>query len=265
MKPLPLLLILLVSPLARADVDPDTEAAKRHFQAGLKHYAVDDYAGALKEFQVARELKPLPAFDYNIARCHDRLEHYPEAIKEYERYVRGAPDPFDAADAQARLDVLRKRMAARRAVATPKPRPRPIEPAESPPAQTPAKAASSPPASIVAPPADAPPSPEAPSRPFPTAPLAIGAVALALVAVGGGLIGAANSTFGSLNCAPNCRLDQVSPIRDDLYAGDALVVIGAALAATDIGLWIYWSRSVHPDRRISLVPFGRGLGLRGSF
>src|SRR5689334_6730252 len=77
---------------ARADEeDPDTEVAKRHFREGSAAYERRDYAAALREFEAARAVKPVPQLDYNIGRCHDRLERYPEAVAEYKSYVAAQP------------------------------------------------------------------------------------------------------------------------------------------------------------------------------
>ena len=88
-----LLLLLLCLPSAafadkpNVELDPDTEVARRHFRAGSAAYESGDYATALQEFERARLVKPLADLDYNIGRCHDRLEHYPEAIAAYQRFV----------------------------------------------------------------------------------------------------------------------------------------------------------------------------------
>jgi tetratricopeptide (TPR) repeat protein len=98
--------------IGRADPmdDPDTTAARRHFDAGLHYYDHEDFKGALAEFQAARRSKPLPAFDYNIGRCYDRLEMYNEAIDLYERYLRAAPQSSDAAEVRGRIDALKERV-----------------------------------------------------------------------------------------------------------------------------------------------------------
>jgi tetratricopeptide (TPR) repeat protein len=96
---------------ARAQEDPDTQVGRRHFRVGSERYAAGDYAGALEEFRAARRVTGLPALDYNIARCEDRLEQYSDAIADYERYVAAAPNADDAAEVSARIAVLRSRVA----------------------------------------------------------------------------------------------------------------------------------------------------------
>lgn len=123
-----------------ADADPDMEIARRHFEQGTNLYEAGKYAEAITEFEAARQAKPLPAFDYNIARCHDRLEHRAEAITAYERYTAGAPDAADAAEVRERIRVLKARVAPATGTATVAVPPNPLS---QPPASIPHPAAAS--------------------------------------------------------------------------------------------------------------------------
>jgi tetratricopeptide (TPR) repeat protein len=120
--------LLLYPALGAAQTyDPDTEAARRHFALGSQRYEQGDYPGALVEFEAARKLKPLAELDYNVARCHDRLEHYPQALAEYKKYLKQKPD----AEVQERVKLLEERVAVARPVVVEqqpveKPRPQPI-------------------------------------------------------------------------------------------------------------------------------------------
>jgi tetratricopeptide (TPR) repeat protein len=100
--------------LAKLD-DPDTEAARRHFQAGAEAYEAGDYQRALREFQTGKLIKATPGFDFNIARCYERLEQYPEALTAYEAYLRANPDEDDkgtVALSRERVAVLKVRIEA---------------------------------------------------------------------------------------------------------------------------------------------------------
>lgn len=111
MRSLFMLLLLCALPVgARALEDPDTEVAKKHFEAGRGFYDAGDYAKALDEFLAARRSKPAPAFDFNIARCLDRLERYHEAIAEYEAYLTHSHKAPDADEVRTRINVLRQRL-----------------------------------------------------------------------------------------------------------------------------------------------------------
>ncbi len=97
--------------VSRADEDPDTEIARRHFDAGTEAYGGGHYAEALAEFEAARRVRPSPAFDYNIGRCLDRLERFGEAIDAYQRYLAGRPDADDGPSVRERIGVLQGRVA----------------------------------------------------------------------------------------------------------------------------------------------------------
>jgi tetratricopeptide (TPR) repeat protein len=93
----------------------DEELARKHFAAGAELYDRGDYAGALKELEAARMHSHAPALDFNVGRCHDRMERLPEAIAAYQRYVDSHPS--DADEVKARIALLQERLAA----ATPPP------------------------------------------------------------------------------------------------------------------------------------------------
>jgi tetratricopeptide (TPR) repeat protein len=101
-------ILLLLPSVALAD-DVDNEIARRHFEAGRVYYASGDYLHALEEFEAARKVAPLPAFEFNVGRCHDRLEHPAEAVAAYERYLAAAPDAADAPEVRTRVQLLKQR------------------------------------------------------------------------------------------------------------------------------------------------------------
>ncbi len=97
--------------IAHAD-DADTQAARRHFERAALLYEQERYEEAIGEFQTAREIKPVPAFDYNIGKCFDRLERWKEAADAYERYLGAQPDAAGATELTARVALLRARQRA---------------------------------------------------------------------------------------------------------------------------------------------------------
>jgi tetratricopeptide (TPR) repeat protein len=123
---LALVTLVAAAPAVAAD-DPDAEIARRHFERGLRFYGAFDYERALHEFEAARVVKALPNFEFNIARCHDRLEHLPEAIARYKSFIAATSDPYDAEEARARIKVLEARVQAlaANAAATKRPPPPP--------------------------------------------------------------------------------------------------------------------------------------------
>jgi|GEM_PF-2170193 len=89
--------------------DPDTAAAKRHFLRGTAYYDEQRFAEALREFEEARRIRPLPALDYNVGRANERLERWREAADEYERYLAKEPNGESSGEVRQRILVLRAR------------------------------------------------------------------------------------------------------------------------------------------------------------
>jgi hypothetical protein len=115
---LPLVLVAcFLAGVVRANEDPDTEVARRHFNAGRTFYDSEQYEKALAEFEAARRVRPHPALDFNIARCLDRLERYQPAIEAYERYI--ASSPADLEEMKQRVVLLKQRLAAQPPPSTP--------------------------------------------------------------------------------------------------------------------------------------------------
>jgi hypothetical protein len=211
-----LALLLLLIPATvwaqpAADSDPDTEIARRHFEAGRAKYQESDYLGALGEFEAARKVRQLAAFDYNIARCLDRLERPAEAVVAYERYLAAAPNEPDAADVRARVGVLKQRIGEAR------PSPHPAV------------------ALTVAPP------PERRSRRL-IAPSVVAGAAVAAAVVGAGLLGSVSADYDSLVAGPSscrpCSDAQVSPLMARADAGYVFLATAGALAVVDVVLWV---------------------------
>ena len=115
--------------VAQEGGDLDTDAARALFKRGTVQYEAGDYRGALAMFEQAKAIKPLPAFDYNIARCHEQLGELDAAVAAYDRYL--ATQPPDGDDVRAHVTLLRARVTSpppesahpTAAVATPPPAP----------------------------------------------------------------------------------------------------------------------------------------------
>jgi tetratricopeptide (TPR) repeat protein len=225
-----LCLVAMTAPrIAAAQViDPDEEAAHRHYGRGLTHYDAGRYDAALTEFEAVKRFRDSPALDYNIARCYDRLERYPEAVAAYERYVTQKPDAADAAETRERIATLRKRL-----------EPPPGSQREAAPPPPPIVTAAAPPTVAAA---DAPPSDEG-AQPRPrrryVAPIAIGAGAVVAAAVGAGLLGSVKSDYdsalGPSGCRP-CSNSQISPLENRALAGYVLLGAAGALVVIDVAL-----------------------------
>jgi tetratricopeptide (TPR) repeat protein len=69
-----------------------TDRAKALFAEGNQHFNLGEMEQALELYKRAYRIKPLPAFQFNIAQCHRKLGHFQEAINMYQAYLVNAPD-----------------------------------------------------------------------------------------------------------------------------------------------------------------------------
>lgn len=101
-----------------ADPPPQTATstasaeAAQHTEIARNLYKDGKYLEALEAFRKAYGLTPTAALTYNIARCHERLSQWQEALAMYERYAKEATDPRDRAEALEKIDALKKRIGA---------------------------------------------------------------------------------------------------------------------------------------------------------
>jgi hypothetical protein len=150
----------------------------------------NEYPHALEEFEAARRIKESPELDYNIARCHDRLEHYREAVTFYERFLEARPGSPDAPELRQRVSVLRQRL--ERELPAPPPEPVAPPPVTAPPPHAAAPPAApaptvTPPSVAPAPVATPPPSPPRRTSRRTTIAVAVSVTAVVLTAAALGL------------------------------------------------------------------------------
>ena len=107
-----LLCFVMAAPvLAQADASTaNTERAREAFGAAQKLYQASRFAEALKKFEEAQVLKPHPVIIFNIARCHELLGAFPQALHSYREYLRLSPDAADRAAVLASISSLEKRV-----------------------------------------------------------------------------------------------------------------------------------------------------------
>jgi tetratricopeptide (TPR) repeat protein len=235
-----MVLCALVGVASAQPVDPDTEAARRHFDKGRALYEAGKYDEAIGEFEVARKLKPLPDLDFNIARTHERREAWGDAAAAYQRYLDAKPDAPDAAELRARIEVLRSRVSV------------PIVAAPSP----------SPP----------PPPHRSRSRGLRGAAIALAVGAVMMVVAGAAVISTVSNEYELLES--RCSFRQCVPqdwagLPDRANASYALFGLAGAFAVTDVVLWVVDWRTGAPVERAAmpspfLAPPGGGEGRGGS-
>jgi tetratricopeptide (TPR) repeat protein len=99
-----------VAPAARgAPADARVRAARAHYESGVAHYNLDEFAAALAEFTEAYRTKPDPSFLFNIAQCHRKLGDADAAVDFYHKYLRNLPDAPNRADVERLIAELRAR------------------------------------------------------------------------------------------------------------------------------------------------------------
>jgi tetratricopeptide (TPR) repeat protein len=66
-----------------------------HYEAGLRHYNVQEYEDAIAEFKVAYKIDPRPEFLFNLAQAERLSGRCKQAIVGYETFLRGGDVPVE--------------------------------------------------------------------------------------------------------------------------------------------------------------------------
>lgn len=86
------LLCVVVFSAGEARADRAERKARKIFSKATRHYDLGEYEQALRMYKQAYRVKALPAFLFNIAQCHRKLDQPEEAIKLYQSYLTQVPD-----------------------------------------------------------------------------------------------------------------------------------------------------------------------------
>jgi tetratricopeptide (TPR) repeat protein len=89
--------------------------AREEFEQGFAHFEARRFREAIHSFQVAAQLVPSADLWFNIARAHEELGEWEQAIEHYRRYLRDRVDPPDRARIEAHITLLEERAEAARA------------------------------------------------------------------------------------------------------------------------------------------------------
>jgi tetratricopeptide (TPR) repeat protein len=234
------------------DEDPNYARAVEAYRLGTELYNAAKFEEALAAFQEAATLYASPDFQFNIAKCYERLGKYEDAIRSYELYLRTAEDSGDTAVIEASIADLQRRIKERDAAAEAANKPDPV-----------------------------PTGPKNPGKKL----VLTGGVLLgvgALVALGGGLgfgipVSSDNKTLGEVlddnpdgltfaeadEIAKGARLNQTLELVM-IGVGGALVITGAAL----LGIGMSKNKKAKTAQLRVAPTWGRtgaGLSLSGSF
>lgn len=79
-------------------------------EEGYRLYRHGEYRAALKQFTSAYRQQRKPALLYNVAKCHEKLAEYEEAIRYFKEYLSKVPDAPDRKDAEQIIASLRLRL-----------------------------------------------------------------------------------------------------------------------------------------------------------
>jgi hypothetical protein len=80
--------VLVPRPASGAELTDEAKAqAREKFNAGNAAYEQGNYREALKAFEAAYQLAPLPGFLFNVAQCHRQLEDFTRAASAYRRFL----------------------------------------------------------------------------------------------------------------------------------------------------------------------------------
>jgi len=92
-----------------ASSDAASSDAKKRYAAGETKFKAGDFAGALADFEAADVAKPSSQAARYIGLCQDNLQHYPEAVTAYERFLADVPPKMSAQgdEVRKRLEVIK--------------------------------------------------------------------------------------------------------------------------------------------------------------
>jgi len=107
-----LLLSLLATAPASVSAAPDDEAARLRalFADGQRLFSERRFSEAASRFERLYELKPHPSVLFNLARCYEKLQETPRALRFYRDYIHQAPDAPDRPQVVESIQALESRL-----------------------------------------------------------------------------------------------------------------------------------------------------------
>ncbi len=117
-------IICLFGALPALSQQDDSEAAKKHFQAGIalieKAEKPSDFLAAMTEFEEAATIAPMwPDIHYNIAMLAAETDKPAKAIKEYQVYLTLSPKTQDRAKIEGEIVRMNELIARKRKIGLP--------------------------------------------------------------------------------------------------------------------------------------------------
>lgn len=240
------LLLVAAEPAARAaDPDPTTAAAKKplpppppppealaagraFFEKGQAYFQAGKYQAAWVEFSSAYQIVEMPDLLFNIARCEAKMGRSADAAKHYRQFLEVKPDDPDADNIRRQIDVLEGRTVV----------------------------ASAPTGSSAASP-----------RSIPWIATATGGAGLLLVLGGAGALGAASSTYYSLQmeCGSACDPSKTDGGRTQSAVGYSLLAVGFAAMASAAVILPFELKKKDAATKVALTLTPGGLAVLGRY
>jgi tetratricopeptide (TPR) repeat protein len=243
MKTLAVLLVCAgaVSPARAADAADSADAlqeAKDHYDRGMAHYELGEFAAAVDEFKLAYASSQAPGLLFNLAQASRLNKDYEQALHFYRAYLRVRPDAANREDVEKRIAEIEPIVEVRRK-------------AEVEQLSAVSRQPSAP--TLIPPTAEAKPAPivmRKSGRPERIAGIVVGVAGVGLLAAGAGLGGAALDAQHKLSSLA-AQNGSWTPAQASLYtsgqhdatAATALYVVGGVAVATGVVLYaIGWRR-----------------------
>ena len=114
-------LLLLPRATVAAPTPEEKARAREHYQKGLTHYDIKEYAEALAEFKNAYREVQDPAFLFNIAQCYRKLGQDVEALDYYRNYARRFPNAPNRSEVDRRIQEIERELESKPRTITPPP------------------------------------------------------------------------------------------------------------------------------------------------
>ena len=99
--------VALVLCASTAQADDPIQEAKDHYERGMAHYELGEFAAAVDEFKQAYQRSQAPGLLFNLAQASRLGKDYEQALHFYRAYLRVRPDAPNRADVEKRIVELR--------------------------------------------------------------------------------------------------------------------------------------------------------------
>ncbi len=204
-------------------------AARAFFEKGEAYYKAGKFQAAWVEFSSAFQIVEMPDLLFNIARCEAKMGRTADAAKHFRQFLAAKPDDPDANNIRKQIDMLEGRTTTA--------------------AATENSASSGRPRSI------------------PWIATATGGAGLLLVLGGAGALGAASSTYYSLQqeCGSSCEPSKTEPGRTQAAVGYAFLAVGFAAMAGAAVILPFELKKKDAASKVALRLSPGGLAVQGRF